>query len=115
MLKLARNALTFLGTITDDEGQTIQWDYFRELNKLQQEEGLKMGNKLSLTHIKFETCLRSRGGWSNNPNCLQLKYALRQIMTKNAITASKNANCVNFETNAMHHTNFSQEETQGTT
>ena len=54
MLKLARNALAFLGTITDDKGQTIRWDYFKELNKLQQEEGLKMGNKLSLNHIKFE-------------------------------------------------------------
>ena len=250
MLKLARNALAFLGTITDDKGQTIQWDYFRELNKLQQQEGLKMGNKLSLNHIKFEkhkmnvrlaaqtlsssvadaiefldvvmkntkfqdsngtvrfirmidrlfdmlnsrnpvgkgfkqplrfankasyeevlkstatyllslkvgsqskllathrrktfiigfvtdivstidmanqmftmpnnpfkyiltykysqdhlellfSCVRSRGGWNNNPNCLQLKYALRQMMMKNAITASKNANCMDFETNTI--------------
>ena len=54
MLKLARNALAFLGTITDEEGQKIQWDYFQQLHMLQQEQGLKMGNKLSSNHIKFE-------------------------------------------------------------
>ena len=53
MLKLARNAVAFLGTIIDDENQAIRWDYFKELNNLQQEEGLKMGNKLSLNHILF--------------------------------------------------------------
>ena len=54
MLKLARNALAFLGTITDEEGQKIQWAYFQQLHILQQEQGLKMGNKLSFNHIKFE-------------------------------------------------------------
>ena len=54
MLKLARNALAFLGTISDEDGQKIQWHYFRQLHMPQQEEGLKMGNKLSFNHIKFE-------------------------------------------------------------
>ena len=54
MLKLARNALAFLGTITDEDGQKIQWHYFQQLHMLQQEEGVKMTNKLSFNHIKFE-------------------------------------------------------------
>ena len=44
------------------------------------------------------SCFRSKGGWNNNPNCLQLKYALRKMLLRNAITASKNANCLTFET-----------------
>jgi hypothetical protein len=35
-------------------------------------------------------------GWNNNPNCLQMKYALRKMLMWNSITASKNANCVDF-------------------
>ena len=44
------------------------------------------------TSILF-SCIRARGGWNNNPNCLQLKYTLRQMLLKNSITASRNANC----------------------
>ena len=42
------------------------------------------------------SCIRSRGGWNNNPNCSQLKYSLRKMLMRNAVTASKNANCVDF-------------------
>lgn len=42
------------------------------------------------------SCIRARGGWNNNPNCLQFKYAPRKMLLRNAITASKNANCVDF-------------------
>ena len=53
--------------------------------------------KYSQDHIELLfSCIRSRGGWNNNPNCLQLKYSLRQMLMRNAITASKNANCVDF-------------------
>lgn len=38
--------------------------------------------------------LRSRNGWNNNPNPLQLKWALRALLMKNNIEASKNANCI---------------------
>lgn len=265
MLKLARNALAFLGTITDEDCQKIQWDYFQQLHMLLQEEGLKIGNKLSFNHIKFEkhkmnarlaaqtlsssvadaiefldvgmknlkfqnssgtvefvrtidrlfdmlnsrnpvgkeykqplrstnkvmyedmlqstakyllslkinltsqllathrrktfiidfvttikstiemanqmflipndpfkylltykyshdhlellfSCIRSRGGWNNNPNCLQFKYALRQMMMKNAITASKNANCTDFADNSIipiFHSNKHQSPLSG--
>ena len=53
--------------------------------------------KFSQDHIELLfSCIRSRGGWNNNPNCLQMKYALRKMLMRNAITASRNANCVNF-------------------
>ena len=56
-----------------------------------------MTYKFSQDHIELLfSCIRSRGGWNNNPNCLQLKYALRNMLMRNAITASRNANCVDF-------------------
>ena len=53
--------------------------------------------KFSQDHIELLfSCIRSRGGSNNNPNCLQMKYALRKMLMRNAITASRNANCVDF-------------------
>jgi hypothetical protein len=50
--------------------------------------------KFSQDHIELLfSCIRARGGWNNNPNCLQLKYTLRRMLLKNSITASRNANC----------------------
>ncbi len=50
--------------------------------------------KYSQDHIELLfSCIRARGGWNNNPNCLQLKYTLRRMLLKNSITASRNANC----------------------
>lgn len=55
--------------------------------------------KYSQDHLELLfSCIRSRGDWNNNPNCLQLKYALRQMMM-NAIFASENANCMDFADN----------------
>ena len=54
MLKLARNALAFLGTICSSDGDKIQWKFFHALNLLQEQEGLKLANKLSNNHIQFE-------------------------------------------------------------
>lgn len=39
---------------------------------------------------------QAKGGWKNNPNCLQLKCALRKMLQQNAINASKNASCQEF-------------------
>jgi hypothetical protein len=56
--------------------------------------------KFSQDHIELLfSCIRSKGGWNNNPNCLQIKYALRQLLMRNSVTASKNANCIDFEEN----------------
>lgn len=53
--------------------------------------------KFSQDHIELLfSCIRSRGGWNNNRNCLQLMCALRKLLMRNAITALKNANCVDF-------------------
>ena len=53
----------------------------------------------SQDHIELLfSCVRAKGGWNNNPNYLQLKYALRKMLLRNAITASKNASCLTFET-----------------
>jgi hypothetical protein len=54
MLKLAINTLAHLGTIIDSEGEKIQREHFQQLYILQEQKGLKMVNKLSPNHIKFE-------------------------------------------------------------
>jgi hypothetical protein len=41
------------------------------------------------------SCIQAKGGWNNNPNCLQLKYAIRKMIW-NVVAASKNANCQTF-------------------
>ena len=53
--------------------------------------------KYSQDHLELLfSCIRSRGGWNNNPSSLQLKYALRKMLLRNAVTASKYANCIDF-------------------
>jgi hypothetical protein len=47
MLKLARNALTFLGTICTPDGEKIEWKIFNSLHLVQEQEGLKLGNNTS--------------------------------------------------------------------
>ena len=54
MLKRVRNVLGDWGVIVDELGQEIKWQYFVELQKLQEKEGLHLGNKLRASHIKFQ-------------------------------------------------------------
>lgn len=42
----------------------------------------------------YFSCIRNQGGWNDNPNCLQFKWALRKLLFKNKICASVNANCI---------------------
>jgi len=57
--------------------------------------------KFSQDHIELLfSFIRGRGGWNNNPNSLQLKYALRKMLPRNSITASNSANCQVFEKNS---------------
>lgn len=51
MLKLVRKCLAFYGVLKDMQGQTINWNYIVQLHKLQQQEALRLGNKLNSTHI----------------------------------------------------------------
>lgn len=50
--------------------------------------------KCSQDHLELTfSCIRQRGGWNNNPNCLQLKWSLRQLLFRNSVKPSSNANC----------------------
>ena len=52
MLKLFRNLLDAYGIIISPTG-TISWNHIKALNDVQEEAGLRLGNKLSRKHIKF--------------------------------------------------------------
>lgn len=53
--------------------------------------------KFSQDHLElYFSWIRSRGGWNNNPNSQQLKWALRQLLFRNSIKASLSANCCEF-------------------
>ena len=54
MLKLLRNTLGSYGILIDSDGNEICWKYIVELQKLEDNEGLRLGNKLKLAHIKWE-------------------------------------------------------------
>ena len=54
MIKLSRNFLSFLGTCCGEFGEKIEWKYICALHQLQQQEGIKMSNKLTTEHIQFE-------------------------------------------------------------
>ncbi|KAL2085045.1 hypothetical protein ACEWY4_020563 [Coilia grayii] len=53
MIKLLRNVYSTAGVLTRDDGQEIKWQYIEELHKLQEKEGLRLGNKLRLAHIEW--------------------------------------------------------------
>ena len=56
--------------------------------------------KLSQDHLEmFFSCVRARGGFNNNPNSLQLKYAFRKILLHHTIASSDKANVAMFEEN----------------
>lgn len=47
MLKLVRNSLAEKKSLVDGQGNFIKWEYVERLHKLQLQEGLHLGNKLS--------------------------------------------------------------------
>eukprot|EP00112_Aurelia_sp_Birch-Aquarium-sp1_P019768 Seg4956.1 transcript_id=Seg4956.1/GoldUCD/mRNA.D3Y31 product="DNA transposase THAP9" protein_id=Seg4956.1/GoldUCD/D3Y31 len=53
MLKLVRNTLGNGGIFIDKNGNKIYWQYVEKLPKLQDQEGLRLGNKLKLAHIQW--------------------------------------------------------------
>ena len=52
MLKLVRNTLAAKGSIFSNDS-IVRWEYFVSLHKLQQAEGLHLGNKLRASHIEW--------------------------------------------------------------
>lgn len=53
MLKLFRNCLGQLKVLKDSEGNLIEWRFIRSLVNLQEQEGLRAGNKLRKVHIDY--------------------------------------------------------------
>lgn len=53
MLKLVRNTLSDFGIILDSSGNKILWQYMENPHKLQDAEGLRLGNKLKTSHIQW--------------------------------------------------------------
>ena len=53
MPKLVRNTLGTGGMIIDEDGNKIIWKYFIELQMIQEVEGVGLGIKLKMAHIKW--------------------------------------------------------------
>lgn len=53
MLKLMRNCLGEYKHLTDGDGQPIEWRYVTFLAHLQDREGIRAGNCLTLNHIRY--------------------------------------------------------------
>ncbi|XP_011313381.1 uncharacterized protein [Fopius arisanus] len=53
-LKNVRNTLGDWKVLLDDEHNKIEWSYIEALALLQQDEGLRLGNKLRSTHIEYQ-------------------------------------------------------------
>ena len=53
MIKLVRNTLGKGLILIDKDGGKISWQYIVELEKIQRQEGLRLGNKLKRSHIDF--------------------------------------------------------------
>ena len=53
MLKLVRNTLSQMGSLTDRNGKKIPWNYIVQLQKLQEIEGLNLATKLKKQHINW--------------------------------------------------------------
>ena len=57
-----------------------------------------MTYKFSQDHIEpLFNKIQRMGGWNNNPNVLEFKYALCQMLIRNSIQPSKTGNCTSFE------------------
>ena len=55
MLKLVRNCLGAVGYLLDEKGDKIEWRYIKELQKIQEREGVHLANKLRASHIRYES------------------------------------------------------------
>ena len=70
--------------------------------KLLNELGFKyiLSYKFSQDHLELLfSCIRSRGGHNNNPNVNQFRHALRKLMFRNSVQASKTSNSLEFDIN----------------
>lgn len=57
-----------------------------------------MTYRFSQDHLElFFAQVRRRNSWNNNPNVLQFKSAMKQLLMKNSVSASTVANCLEFD------------------
>lgn len=54
--------------------------------------------KTSQDHAEITfSCIRSAGGWNNNPSALQFRWIIRKMLFRNSLSSSKNANYQDLE------------------
>lgn len=53
MIKLIKNAFGDLKTLIDGNGNVIDWGYIESLFKLQNDMQVRLGNKLTKSHIEY--------------------------------------------------------------
>ena len=54
--------------------------------------------KYSQDHLELlNSCIRGKNGFNNNPGIRQFKSALRKILLRASVVASKHSNCMFFE------------------
>lgn len=57
-----------------------------------------MTYRFSQDHLElFFAQVQRRHGWNNNSNVQQFKAAMKNLLVKNSISASMNANCIGFD------------------
>ncbi|KAJ8967707.1 hypothetical protein NQ314_002653, partial [Rhamnusium bicolor] len=98
--RLYENSIT-IRSITSDGAQTNITTYNKLGCTLTGEEIVPYFRHPCNSNLKgplelYFSCIRSRGGWNNNPNCQQLKWSPRQLLFRNSVTPSVSANCGNF-------------------
>lgn len=54
MLKLVRNMFESYQVIKGPDNTRIQWSYIKDLSSIQEDAGLRAGNKLTSKHVKFQ-------------------------------------------------------------
>lgn len=54
MIKLIRNCLASKGSICDEQGELIKWQYIVDLNEIQEKEGLHLATKIRKQHMQWQ-------------------------------------------------------------
>lgn len=66
-----------------------------------------LGFKFSQDHLELLfSVIRSKGGFNNNPNCMQFKAAFKRILMRNQLSSSLNANCTFDGAQILHFSNL---------
>ena len=67
--------------------------------------------KCSQDHLElFFSCIRSPGGWNDNPNSLQFMWTMRKLLFRNTVSPSINGNCIIDNTESLSIVDFRTEK-----